>query len=83
MGAMGSTENQPSAGERLGAALSERGAAAQLAKELGVDPSLVTRWVQRTRRPNTAQRVHSEQKHGIPILDWDEGFEESSQEPAA
>lgn len=76
---MGSTDVRESAAEMLRIALSGRGAAALLAKELGVDQSLVTRWMKRTRRPNTAQRVLIEQKYGIPILGWDEGFDESDQ----
>lgn len=67
----GTTEKAQTAQERLKDALAERGAAARLASELGIDPSLVTRWVQGQRRPNTAQRVHIEQEFGIPILDWD------------
>lgn len=58
-------------GERLREAISGRGDSKKLALELGVDPSLVTRWTTGERKPNTRQRVYICKKFGIQILDWD------------
>lgn len=80
------TETSVSAPEQLRLALAkQRGAAADLARDLDVDPSLVTRWGTGDRKPNTRQRVLLEDRFGIPLLSWDEAPKVDSDEgsPAA
>jgi len=68
---------QKTAGQKLGEALDNegRGARAQFSRDVGADASLVTRWINGERVPNTAQRVFIQgrfPKARIQILDWDE-----------
>ena len=65
------SKNLVSARAQLKVSLPNRGDAARLAERLGVHPSMVTRWLQGTRLPNTAQRVYLFEQYQIPILLWD------------
>lgn len=58
--------------------LHERGKKAALAKELEVDPGVVSRWLSGERTPDTVQRAHLEDKYGIGWRLWDEEVEEAA-----
>lgn len=44
----------------------------QVAKELGAQQSLVSRWAAGVRTPSAPWRIKLEQQYGIPLADWDE-----------
>jgi transcriptional regulator with XRE-family HTH domain len=62
--------------ERLRELLGERGAPAKLAKKLGADPAMVSRWVNGDRTPDTIYRAKLEDEFGIGWRSWDELVEE-------
>lgn len=71
-----------SAGQRLGEALDAegRGARARFSHDVDADASLVTRWINGERTPNTKQRVFIRARFpvaAIEILDWDEPAEKT------
>lgn len=61
-----------SEGQRLlREALKDRGASAELARRLGVAPSVVSRWLEGRQSPATKSRMEIAALHGIAVLDWD------------
>ncbi|HEY3494374.1 MAG TPA: hypothetical protein VGK73_06800 [Polyangiaceae bacterium] len=52
--------------------LRERGKKRALAKELGIDPAVVSNWLSGARRPDTVQRAHLEDRYGIGWRLWDD-----------
>jgi transcriptional regulator with XRE-family HTH domain len=61
---------------RLKELLGERGAPARLAKELDVDPAMVSRWMNGLVSPDTTYRAKLEDEYGIGWRLWDDKLEE-------
>lgn len=59
----------------------DRGDAAQLAREIGTPPSVVSRWLNGDQRPVTASRIFLWKRSGIPIESWDEPPKDDSDSP--
>jgi transcriptional regulator with XRE-family HTH domain len=63
--------------ERLRELLGERGAPANLAKKLDVDPAMVSRWMSGDRAPDTTYRAKLEDELGIGWRSWDEKLDDA------
>jgi transcriptional regulator with XRE-family HTH domain len=57
---------------RLAELLAVRGQKANLSKEAGIDPSLITRWSKGEQKPKTAQRLALAERLEIDLSWWDE-----------
>ena len=55
----------------LDALLSEYGSQQALANEIGIQPSVITRWRQGRQAPVTQSRIILSNRLRIPIGDWD------------
>lgn len=56
--------------EELARLLARHGAMSDLAKKLGVNPSMVSRWAAGDRVPRTSTLARIEHETGIPAGDW-------------
>lgn len=48
------------------------GAYGRLAKEMGVGPDVISRWLNGGFKPMTRQRIRLQELHGVDLIAWDE-----------